>query len=185
MLSFEKLGSKENWPASYQHTPCQETLQRLQNDNDYLRQLLANTPDTKFIKGLLQHSVNNVPYMQHNHGTDLARRNYDLETECYHLNCSNTQLRGVLNERYPGAMTVNFLENQLAAAIRMDEYRVVQHNRVFDKLEQHSNSMQKLADAVHGLSKQNGALIKAFDAKQAALQQVSMFHYTMSMLYIQ
>jgi len=51
LLSYDQLGSQNNWPISHQHPAWKESLQYLSNENTFLRQQLAARADTKFIKG--------------------------------------------------------------------------------------------------------------------------------------
>ena len=172
MLSFQQLGSQNNWPVSHQYSACKETLQYLSDENTYLRQQLAARADTKFVKGILQCSVKNVQLVQIQPETDQTQHCIELETERVHLKHEIYSLRATLNAHYPGAMTVQFLENQLASETRLREYQAIQHDTVHKKLDEQSQDMKQLGEAVAGLAKQNHSLLSAINTKSSAPQLV-------------
>ncbi len=176
MLSFEQLGSQNNWPASHQNPAWKETLQHLSEENTYLKQQLAARADTKFAKGILQHSVKDVQIVHVGPSTDQTELCITLETERVHLKQEIYQLRTLLNERYPGAMTVPFFENQLAAETRLRECQTIQHDSVHDKMDRQAKQMRQLGDIVSGLAEQNLALCNSFGDKPPATDKVISKH---------
>ena len=176
MLSFRQLGSHKNWPASHSDHTVKATLQHLSNENTYLRQQLAARADTKFVQGILQKSVENVNVVQIGSNTDLADHCIRLESERLHLKHEVYQLKLTLNSTYPGAMTVKFSQDQLAADVRLREYQAMQHNDVHAKLDENSVKMKALSDDVSKLAKQNNSLLSLIDTKAYASKQVSRMH---------
>lgn len=173
MLSFTQLGSQENWPASHSDHTVKDTLEHLSNENTYLRQQLAARADTKFVQGILQNSVENVQLVQIGSNTDLADHCTKLETERLNLKREVYQLRLMLNSTYPGAMTVKFFQDQLAADMRLREYQAMQHKDLHAKLDENSAGVKALSDDVSKLAKQNNLLLSFMDTKGSAPQQVS------------
>ncbi|DBA97115.1 hypothetical protein WJX77_009667 [Trebouxia sp. C0004] len=171
LLSYDQLGSQNNWPISHQHPAWKESLQCLSNENAFLRQQLAARADTKFIKGILQHSINNIQLVQVDSRTDLAQRCAELEIEKTKLKEEIFQLRHVLNSQFPGAMTVLFLQNQLAAEIRLREYQAIQRDSVLQELNQQSTAMERLSDVVTGLAEQKHSLQTVVDDKPPSPKQ--------------
>lgn len=147
-------------------------MQYLSNENTYLRQQLAARADTKFIRGILQHSIKNVQLVQVDSRTDLAQRCAELEIEKTKLKEEIFQLRHVLNSHFPGAMTVLFLENQLAAETRLREYQAMHHDSVHQMLIQQCEAMERLSDVVTGLAEQNHSLQTAVDDKPSSPKQM-------------
>ena len=176
MLSFGQLGSQESWPASHSDHTVKDTLQHLSNENIYLRQQLAARADTKFVQGILQKSVENVNVVQIGSNTDLADHCIRLESERLHLKHEVCQLKLILNSTYPGAMTVKFFQDQLAADVRLREYQAMQHNDVHAKLDDNSVEMKALGDDVSKLAKQNNLLLSLIDTKGPTSKQVSRMH---------
>lgn len=172
LLSYDQLGSQNNWPISHQHPAWKESLQYLSNENTYLRQQLAARADTKFIRGILQHSIKNIQLVQVDSRTDLAQRCAELEIEKTKLKEEIFQLRHVLNSHFPGAMTVLFLENQLAAETRLREYQAMHHDSVHQMLIQQCEAMERLSNVVTGLAEQNHSLQTAVDDKPPSPKQV-------------
>ena len=171
-MSYDQLGSQNNWPISHQHPAWKESLQYLSNENTFLRQQLAARADTKFIKGILQHSINNIQLVQVDSQTDLAQRCAELETEKTKLKEEIFQLRHILNSHFPGAMTVLFFQNQLAAEIRLREYQALQRDSLHSELKEQRTAMESLSDIVTGLAKQNHSLQPAVDDKPPLPKQV-------------
>ena len=176
MLSFAQLGSQQNWPASHSDHTVQDTLEHLANENTYLRQEMAARADTRFVQGILQKSVENVQIVQIGSNTDLADHCIRLESERLHLKREVYQLKLMLNSTYPGAMTVKFFQDQLAADVRLREYQAMQHDDVHAKLDENSSEMEALRDDISKLAKQNGLLLSLIDTKGSAARQVSRMH---------
>lgn len=172
LLSYDQLGSQNNWPISHQHPAWKESLQYLSNENTFLRQQLAARADTKFIKGILQHSINNIQLVQVDSRSDLAQHCAELEIEKTNLKEEIFQLRHILNSNFPGAMTVLFFQNQLAAEIRLREYQAIQHESVNQELKEQSAAMERLSDIITGLAKQNHSLQTAVDDEPPLPKQV-------------
>ena len=147
-------------------------MQYLSNENTFLRQHLAARADTKFIKGILQHSTNNIHSVQVDSRTDLAQRCAELKIETK-LKEEIFQLIHILNSNFPGAMTVLFFQNQLAAEIRLREYQAIQHELVHQELKEQRAAMERLSNVVTGLAKQNHSLQTAVDDKPPLPKQVS------------
>ena len=147
-------------------------MQYLSNENTFLRQQLAARADTKFIKGILQHSTNNIHSVQVDSRTDLAQRCAELEIEKTKLKEEIFQLRHILNSNFPGAMTVLFFQNQLAAEIRLREYQAIQHDSVDQELKEQCAAIERLSDVVTGLAKQNHSLQTAVDDTPSLPTQV-------------
>lgn len=176
MLSFEQLGSQENWPASHSDHTVKDTLQHLSDENTYLRRQLAARADTKFVQGILQMSVENVQVVQIGSNTDLADHCVRLESERLHLKHEVYQLKLMLNSTYPGAMTVKFFQDHLAADVRLREFQAMQHNDVHAKLDENSAKVKSLSDDISKLAKQNSLLLSLIDTKGSASKQVSTAH---------
>ena len=176
MLSFERLGSQENWPASHSDPAVQDSLQHLSNENTYLRQQLAARADTKFVQGILQKSVENVQLVHVGSNTDLVDHCMKLESERVNLKREVYHLKLMLNSTYPGAMTVKFLQDQLAADMRLREYQSMQHNDVNTELHENSTDLKALTDEVSKLAEQNNLLLSLIDTKTLDPQQVSIIH---------
>lgn len=176
MLSFERLGSQENWPASHSDPAVKDSLQHLSNENTYLRQQLAARADTKFVQGILQKSVENVQLVHVGSNTDLADHCMKLESERVTLKREVYHLKLMLNSTYPGAMTVKFLQDQLAADMRLREYQSMQHNDVKAKLDESSTELKALVEDVSKLAEQNNLLLSLIDTKSFAPKQVSTVH---------
>ncbi len=172
LLSYDQLGSQNNWPISHQHPAWKESLQYLSNENTFLRQQLAARADTKFIKGILHHSTNNIHLVQVDSRTDPAQRCAELEIEKTNLKEEIFQLRHILNSHFPGAMTVLFLQNRLAAELRLREYQAVQHDSLHQELKEQCAAMKTLSDVVTGLAKQNHSLQTTVDDKPPSPKQV-------------
>ena len=172
MLSFEQLGSEENWPASHSDPAVKNTLQQLSDENKYLRQQLANRADTKFVQGILQKSVKNVHLVQVGSDTDLTDHCIKLELERLDLKQEVYQLKLMLNSTYPGAMTVMFLQDQLAADSRLREYQTMQHADVHQKLNEISGAMKALSDDINKLAKQNEVPLQTVKSSPSAPLQV-------------
>lgn len=175
-MSFTNLGSQEHWPASHSDHPVNHTLEQLSNENTFLRQKLAARADTKFVQGILQKSVANVQVVQVGCNADVADHCIRLESERLHLKREVYQLRLMLNSTYPGAMTVKFYEDQLAADVRLREYQSMQHNDVHAKLDQNSAEMHILSADITKLAKQNDLLLSLIDSKLSVSKQVSNRH---------
>lgn len=173
LMSYDQLGSQTNWPASHQNPACKESLQNLANENDYLRQKLAARTDTKFVKGILEHSVKNIHLVQVDSKTNLTQHCAELEKEKIGLKYEIHQLQNVLNSHYPGATTVMLYQNQLAAEVRLREYQAIQHDSMHEKMEQQSEALRKLTDVCEGFDKQNISLHTAANEKPLAPKQVS------------
>ncbi|KAL3149423.1 hypothetical protein ABBQ32_002217 [Trebouxia sp. C0010 RCD-2024] len=173
MLSFERLGSQENWPASHSDPVVKDSLQHLSNENTYLRQQLAARADTKFVQGILQKSVENVQLVHVGSNIDLADHCMKLESERVNLKREVYHLKLMLNSTYPGAMTVKFLQDQLAADMRLREYQSIQHNDVNAKLDESSTELKALIEDVSKLAEQNNLLLSLIDTKSFAPKQVS------------
>ena len=176
MMSFAQLGSQANWPASHSDHSVKDTLQHLSNENTYLRQQMTARADTRFVQGILQKSVENVQVVHIGSNTKLADHCTRLESERLHLKHEVHQLKLMLNSTYPGAMTVKFFQDQLAADVRLREYQAMQHNDVHTKLDENSTEMKALGNNVSKLAKQNGLLLSLIDTKGSALRQVSRLH---------
>lgn len=176
MMSFNNLGSQENWPASYSDHPVKHTLEQLSNENTFLRQQLASRADTKFVQGILQKSVANVQVVQVGSNADVADHCTRLESERLYLKREVYQLKLMLNSTYPGAMTVKFYEDQLAADVRLREYQTIQHNDVHAKLDENSAEMHVLSGDISKLAKQNDLLLSLIDSKLSVSKQVSNRH---------
>lgn len=172
LLSYDQLGSQNNWPTSHQHPAWKESLQYLSNENTFLRQQLAARADTKFIKGILQHSTNNIHLVQVDSRTHLAQRCTELEIDKNKLKEEIFQLRHILKSNFPGAMTVLFFQNQLAAEICLCEYQAIQHDSVDKELKEQSAAMERLSDVVTGLAKQRHSLHTADDDTPLLPKQV-------------
>ena len=173
MLSFEQLGSEDNWPASHSDPAVKDTLQHLSDENKYLRQQLANRADTKFVQGILQKSVKNVHLVQVGSDTDLTDHSVKLELERLNLKQEVYQLKLMLNSTYPGSMTVRFLQDQLAADSRLREYQSMQHNDVHEKLNDTFDAMKALSDDVSKLARRNDVLLQTVKSSPSAPLQVS------------
>ena len=174
MLSFEQLGSPDIWPVSHSNPAVKDTLQQLSAENIYLRHQLATRADTKFVKGILQKSVSNV------HLVNCGSANTDLEQHCLKLDSERLdlkhevyQLKLLLNSTNPGALTVLFLQDQLAAETRLREFHTLQHTDVHDKLDKASAGLNALCGDVNKLTIQNDFLLKTIENKLSAPQQVS------------
>lgn len=148
-------------------------MQNLANENNYLRQKLAARTDTKFVKGILEHSVKNIHLVQVDSKTNLTQHCAELEKEKIGLKYEIYQLQNVLNSHYPGATTVMLYQNQLAAEVRLREYQAIQHDSMHEKMEQQSEALRKLTDVCEEFAKQNISLHTAANEKPPAPKQVS------------
>lgn len=176
LLSFERLGSQENWPASHSNPAVKDSLQHLSNENTYLRQQLAARADTRFVQGILQKSVENVQLVHVGSNTDLADHCIKLESERLNLKREVYHLKLMLNSTYPGAMTVKFLQDQLAADMRLREFQSMQHDDVNAKLDDTSTDLKALTDDVSKLVGQHNLLLSLIETKSLAAKQVSWMH---------
>ena len=137
---------------------------------------MAARADTKFVQGILQKSVENVQVVHIGSNTNLADHCIRLESERLHLKRYVYQLKLMLNSTYPGAMTVKFFQDQLAADVRLREYQSMQHNDVYAKLDENSAEVKSLSDDISKLAKQNSLLLSLVATKGSASKQVSTAH---------